>query len=137
MATKKSEILYSTLRYEVNDFPSCCGICVVSEFTVNTAWGRLSDEKYTAKQQAQEVYPRIVDSIQNFGATTALIALVSNYRGENTGQLPELEKELQKQGWQINQVAINGKTGNEITLYSKHFPEWVDEFLRENLDEDD
>ena len=153
MATKtkkKAKKLFPKIDFGVQQLPGCCGIGVVGYFEEETGGydyrlNRVREAKTgfaSAKAQANDCYERILkDTWDGWNDYTYLqISLVSNYVGGDkpgTAQLPALQQKLIDEGWTINMVFINPNHGNEVTLFSKYFPERLEKPNERQLEEDD
>lgn len=142
---KKSKVApkkYREWRFYHDQFSGCCGIGIFCRFQqapthdldYETDWRRpqkkVNDTKFdTMEEVAEDLYQRMIKYAEELSYyTTYQIALVSHYdTGPNAGthQFQELEDILLREEWVITQVFINPNHGNEITLFTKHFPEWV------------
>lgn len=158
MATKtevKEKPQFKELNFSVQQFPGCCGIGVISGFRLDEGshnWhtGRTSvaKKKYlTLEEQADACYKKILkETWGDWDSYSYLqIALVSHYSDSHDNpkekrgqaQYPELQEKLIAEGWTIQQVFINPNHGNEITVYSKYFPERDKYPMEGNHDDDD
>lgn len=132
--TKNSEGFHE-VNFYVDQMPGCCGIGVVFNFEEDSGheWDWRSSrqvnkkpEYKTKKEQVDALYKNILGDTGNPSGdyfTTLMITLVSSYAKDGSHQFKELEDKLLEEGWTINQVFINPNHGNEVTVYSKYFPE--------------
>ncbi len=139
---------YPRINFDIDQLPGCCGIGVVGRFNTEHPsyydnYGRRREARTkemfsTAKKQAEDCYKRLVDetygedaAVNDNSFSTLIITLVSYYRDKPAPdhiQLPELHNILIRKGWEISQKFINPNHGNEVTMYTKYFPERVDNF---------
>jgi hypothetical protein len=140
MATKNKPVKkYKDLDFQVEELPGCCGVGIVYYFEEKRGaynwqsgrYSRVTGKHATLEAQAEACYKEILERTWQEGTfgnnySYLQIALVSNYvNGDKVGsaQLPELQEKLLEKGWTINMVFINPNHGNEVTVYSKYFPE--------------
>ena len=138
---------YRDIAFEVEALVGCCGIGVVFQFEEmeesNGYWGSpaIPLKHATKEAQAKACYKEILEKTEKGNTwgddkfTTLLISLVSKYKTPRDGQeaqFPELAALLVKEGWKIDQQFVNPNHGNEVILYSKHFPERINKFLEED-----
>jgi len=135
MTTSKKR--YPKLLSEMAQFPGCCGIGVIYDIREDDGenWWQSTpvkvDRPYkTRLQQAKAWYDTDIKGQSEYA--TLMISLVSAYKGTNVHQHQHVEELLIKKGWTINSVFINPNHGNEITLYSKYFPEVAEEIEDNN-----
>lgn len=155
------------LVFSIDQFPGCCGIGVAYSFREQDAvdyrgWGYKGVEvkpKYSTEQeQAEAAYDDIInDLFMENQYTTGYITLVSKYRDEGPRsdpeymkngdgtlkrQFPALQDLLVAKGWEVNHKFVNPNHGNEVTVFSIHFPHLIDEFgeqfdLEDGYDEEE
>lgn len=139
--TKKPKAVFKRIQCYTEEFPGCCGISVICNlreeegeydypngYWRGARWKAARAKFATKEEQIDDLYKRIVDSIETPCALLSLVSRWNQTEGKNkqegTMQLPELHDKLLEEGWQINQVFINPVHGdNEVTLFSKVFPE--------------
>lgn len=152
---------YRDITFSVDQLPGCCGIGVAYSFAEQPAidyqhWGykgvAVAPKYSTEREQAEAAYEEIINTLfMDNQYTTGYITLVSKYRDEGPRsdpeymkngdgtlkrQFPALQDLLVKKGWDVNHQFINPNHGNEITVFSIHFPHLVDEF-GEQFDRED
>jgi hypothetical protein len=148
MATKNgTKKLFKEKTFQLEQLPGCCGVGVISYFKdeeptydYSRGWTpkrTAPRNKYeTKEEQAEACYKKFIeqtwdedDAYDDNAYSYLMITLVSNYDKPMNGfkagdhQYPEMEEILLREGWNINQVFINPNHGNEVTVYSKYFPE--------------
>lgn len=153
MATKnKEKKQFKKLTFHICQLPGCCGIGIISSFDEEQGRYEYLDWRHdrfvkakpkfaTEEEQAQDAYDRLIadtwwttrkDGSEDYDDYSCLmISLVSAYSSARpfpskhpTGvQFPALQDILIREGWQINQVFINPNHGNEVTLFTKYFPD--------------
>lgn len=146
MATKTKK-KFKKITFGIDEFPYCCGIGVPCGFREDEGGYSWEKGKYvsarniyeTEEEQAEALYKEMIEHNEQVSQYSYLtIALVSNYKNkgaEDQGQLPKFQDILIREDWTINQVFINPNHGNELTVFSKYFPEI--RYADENDDDDD
>jgi hypothetical protein len=140
MTKKTGTKKYPEIHFGIDELPYCCGIGVPCGFNEDVGytgywWGGESTKPKklykTREEQAEALYKNILsENGLSDQYPYLIISLVSNYSSgdkKGTAQLPELQDILIREEWTINQVFINPNHGNEITVFSKYFPEFEDE----------
>ena len=146
MATKskvkeaKPRKVYPKKNISVGQLGWCCGVGEIGGFEDETGYydwysrKRSPVEKLyvTREEQAEACYKEILERTAKEDGdgyyTQLLLTLVSSYgpgngRTEGSAQFPELEEILIREGWTVASVFINPRHGNEVTMYTKYFPE--------------
>lgn len=140
MATKnkvkeaKPRKIYPKKKFCVGQLGWCCGVGVIGGFDDDTGYyDWVAPKLYTTREeQAEGCYKDILEGTTKEDGdgyyVQLLLTLVSSYgpgNGKTTGsaQFPELEEILIREGWTIASVFINPRHGNEVTMYTKYFPE--------------
>jgi hypothetical protein len=170
MATKSKEVkkkLLNKITFHITEMPGCCGIGVANGFSADAGAGRWvyrggrdrfipQKGKFdTPEEQARNCLDRILKhswdkdnsySVSDGNYSCVYVNLISNYSeredqpDEKRMQFPALQDLLIAEGWVINNVFINPNHGNEITVFSKYFPDRdknLDEYYDDNEDDDD
>jgi hypothetical protein len=158
--TKNKEPSLFEIEFSVYQLEHCCGIGEVGGFRELSGgpqwWGGPADEPkfHTKKEQVDDLYKRIVEETWSARKdqyySCLLITLISCYEAAKTknsitpahkkagdAQFPELEEKLLEEGWIISQVFINPNHGNEVTMYTKYFPDRDKDPYEDEYDEDE
>lgn len=129
------------ITFQIEEMPGCCGIGVVCCFDEEEAfrWTNWGERKHpvpgkyeTPEEQAEACYKSILNKTWGKGAipddwadgteySTLQISLVSKYRNDGPPQFPALQTLLKRKQWRTLSF-INPNHGNQVTLFTKHFP---------------
>lgn len=136
----KPRKVYPKKIFCVGQLGWCCGVGEIGGFEDEARYYSWFDTRrslakklyFTREEQAEACYKDILERTTKEDGdgyyVQLLLTLVSSYGPENgktagSAQFPELEEILIREGWTIASVFINPSHGNEVTMYTKYFPE--------------
>ena len=124
MTKTTSKYFLSEIEFYIEDYPSCCGIEIVSSLNCeenDEGWG---NKRFPSIDKAVEHFCKRVN--QERRKTYLQLSVVTRYNGSrkgDKGQMPDgFVTELEKRGWTKDRIFKNSNTGNEVTVLSKVFP---------------